>query len=130
MSISNYAEAAILNAIGNNTSFVVTQVYAKLHTAVEATIGEDGANSAAAEATRVAVSFGAAANPGGTMQNDAAVTWTNVSTTETYRGISLWDTVGPAGGNCLWVGSLDADHPVTAGDTFTIATNNLTLTLS
>jgi hypothetical protein len=113
MTISNYAELKILDAVLNAVSFSVTQAYVKLHLGDP---GEDGTGNPAVETTRKALSFAAAA--AGAAASDAAATWTLVAATETYSHISLWDTVGPAGGNCLWTGPMAAPKAVTAGDTF------------
>ena len=119
MTISNYGELAFLNTL-RNTSFAVTAPYIKLHLGDP---GEDGTANPAVEATRKAVTFSAAS--AGSMASSATVTWTNVSTTETYSHWSLWDasTVG----NCLWSGAFSSSAAVTAGDTFQITSLTLTL---
>jgi hypothetical protein len=119
MSISNYAELALLNTL-RNTSFAVTAVYLKLHTGDP---GEAGTSNAATETTRKAVTFAAASS--GSMTSSATVEWTNVSTTETYSHWSLWDA--STSGNCLWSGALASSAAVTAGDTFQITSLTLTL---
>lgn len=119
MSISNYGELAFLNTL-RNTSFAVAQPYVKLHTGDP---GEDGTANAATEATRKAMSFSAAS--AGSMASSATVTWTNVSTTETYSHWSLWDA--STLGNCLWTGAFSSSASVTAGDTFQITSLTLTL---
>ena len=122
MSISDYAELAILNKVLRNTDFTVTGVYVKLHTGDP---GEAGTANAAGNTTRQAVTF-AAASAGSCVSNSDA-TWTNVSTTETYSYISLWDA--STAGNCLWTGALTASKAVTAGDTFTIPSGSLTVSV-
>jgi hypothetical protein len=124
MSISNYAENKMLDAVLNNVSLVVAQAYVKLHIADP---GEDGTASAAAETARKALSVGAAA--AGVCTSDADLNWPTVAASETYSHVSLWDSVGPAGGNCLWTGGLTTPKAVTAGDTFTIPTGQLTVSL-
>lgn len=119
MSISNYAENKLLDTLGN-TSFAVTTAYVKLHTGDP---GEDGTTNAATETTRKAVSWSAAAS--GSKASSATLSWTNVSTTETYSHWSLWDA--SSAGNCLWTGALSASAAVTAGDTFEITSLTLTL---
>lgn len=121
MSISNYAELAVLNAIGNATSFSVATPYVKLHVGDP---GEDGTGNAATETTRKSVSFAAAAS--GAITTDADITWTSVAGTEDFTHFSLWDA--SSAGNCLWSGTVTANS-VTAGDTFTISAGSLTLTL-
>jgi hypothetical protein len=122
VSIANYLEDKVLDKVFNNTDFTVTGTYVKLHIGDP---GEAGTANAAAETTRKAASFAAAS--GGAITTDADLTWTNVSTTETYSHISLWDAV--TAGNCLWVGPLAAAKAVTAGDTFTIPTGDLDVAL-
>lgn len=119
MSISNYLENALLNTL-RGTSLSVATVYLKLHLGDP---GEDGTANAAANTSRQLVTFSAAAS--GSMASSAAVTWTNVSTTETYTHWSAWDA--STAGNCLWSGALSASASVAAGDTFQITTLTLTL---
>lgn len=121
MSISNYAELKILDHTTGRAAWTMpTTVYIKLHTADP---GEDGTTAAATNATRQAVSWNAAAS--GSIASSATVTWTNVSTTETYSHWSLWDN--STAGNCLWTGALSSSAAVTAGDTFEITSLTLSL---
>lgn len=119
MSISNFGENVLLDTL-RNQPFSVAATYLKLHTGDP---GEAGTSNAAAETTRQSVSFSAASS--GSMSSSATVTWTNVSTTETYTHWSLWDNATT--GNCLWSGALSASAAVTAGDTFQITSLTLTL---
>ncbi len=119
MSISNYAENALLDTLGG-TAFSVSNVYLQLHTGDG---GEDGTANAAGETTRQAVSFSAAS--GGSMSSSSTVTWTNLSTAETLTHWSAWDA--SSAGNCLWTGALSGSATVAAGDTFQITTLTLTL---
>jgi hypothetical protein len=120
MSASNYLEAAWLNTL-RNTAFSVTTCYVKLHLTDP---GEDCTSGPALEDTRVACTFGAPS--GGSMSNSAAVSWTNVSDTETYAYFSLWDTVGPSGGNALGSAALSTGRSVTTGDDAEFAIGALT----
>lgn len=122
MSISNYAENAILDAIFNNTALQKSARYIKLHIGDP---GETGASNAAGETTRKSITGAAAASGTFTSVND--LTWTNVSTSETYSHVSIWDD--PTAGNCLWTGALSVSKAVIAGDTFTIATGSLTVSV-
>lgn len=125
MSASNYLENAFANALrggGNGSSFTApSAVYAKLHTGDP---GEDGTSNAAGNTSRQAVEFGAASN--GVISLTNTPSWTNVSTTETYSYVSLWDN--STAGNCLGSGALTAGVSVTAGDTFTLTALTVTLT--
>lgn len=122
MSVSDYAENKILDATLRNVSFAVAAVYVKLHIGDP---GEAGTANAAGNTTRQAATFAAAS--GGVATSNADITWTNVSTTETYSYASLWDA--STAGNCLWTGPLSAAKAVILGDTFSILSGNLTVTL-
>lgn len=122
MSISNYAESALLDALFNNASLAVAARYVKLHIGDP---GEAGTSNAAGETTRKSVTGAAAASGTFTSVND--LVWTSVSTSETYSYVSIWDHV--SAGNCLWTGALTASKAVNSGDTFTIATGSLTVSL-
>jgi hypothetical protein len=121
MSISNYAELKILEHTTGKTAWTMpTTVYVKLHTA---DAGEDGTTAAATNATRQSAAWATAAT--GSIATSATITWTNVSTTETYSHWSLWDA--STAGNCLWSGALSTSASVTAGDTFQITSLTLSL---
>ena len=124
MSLSNYLENAIANALrggGNGSSFTApAAIYAKLHIGDP---GEDGTSNAAVNTSRQAVTFGASS--GGVISLSNSPSWTNVSTTETYSHVSLWDA--SSAGNCLGSGALASSVSMTAGDTFNLT--GLTVTL-
>ena len=121
MSISNYAELKILEHLTGKTAWSMpATVYIKLHTG---DAGEDGVTNAATNTTRQAASWAAAAS--GSIAINASITWTNVSTTETYSHWSAWDA--SSAGNCLWSGALSSSASVTAGDTFQITALTLSL---
>lgn len=120
MSASNYYEDALLNSL-RNTSAAVANVYIKLHIGDP---GEAGTDNAAVETDRVVVTFAAAS--GGSMASNVDAAWTNVAGSEDFTHFSLWDD--STAGNCLWKGTVTANS-VTAGDTFTIPSGSLTLTL-
>lgn len=129
MSVSDYLEEAWLKTLrggGNGATFTApAAVYVKLHTGDP---GEAGTANAAGETTRQAATFAAPTSGAGTMVSNADVTWTNVSTTETYSHVSLWDA--STAGNCLISGALTASKSVTAGDTFTIPSGSLSLAVA
>jgi hypothetical protein len=122
MSVANYAENAALDALFNNTALQKSARYAKLHTGDP---GEACTANAATETTRKSIT-GAAAS-GGTFTSVNDLIWTSVAGSETYSHISIWDD--PTAGNALWYGALSASKAVNAGDTFTIATGSLTVSL-
>lgn len=124
MSLSNYLENAIANALrggGNGTDLTApAAIYVKLHLGDP---GEAGTSNAATEATRQEAQFGAAS--GGVISLSNSPTWTNVSTSETYSHVSLWDA--SSSGNCLGSGALTSSKAVTAGDSFVLSALTVTL---
>lgn len=100
-----------------------TTVFVKLHTGDP---GAAGTSNAATETTRKAASFAAAS--AGVANTDADMAWTSVAGTETYSHVSLWDDV--SAGNFLGSDSLDTQRAVTAGDNFTLAAGNVSVTLT
>lgn len=122
MSISDYAELKLLDAVFNNISFAVPTPHVSLHTADP---GEDGANECTGGSyVRQAGSFGAAA--GGAVSNDALIEFTDMpACTLTHAGV--WDAA--SAGNFLWGGALSASKTVNAGDTAQIAIGELDATL-
>ena len=120
--ISSYLANAWLDAVGNNTSYAVGTVYVKLH------VGDPGANgtsNAATETTRKAASFAAASS--GSIASDADITWTNIAGSQDATHFTAWDNVST--GNFLFSGTVTA-NAYTAGDTFTIASGSLTVSLT
>lgn len=118
---SNYAENEIADWIGaNGAPGAVTNVYVKLHTGAP---GDDGTANAAGNTTRQEATFDAAS--GGAIALSATVSWTNVSTTETYTHFSLWDN--STAGNCLAVGALASSVAVTAADNFDLTALTVTV---
>jgi hypothetical protein len=78
------------------------------------------------ETTRQAATFSAAAS--GAITTSAPITWTNVSTSETYSHVSFWSAATV--GTFLGSDALDVAKAVIAGDTFTIATGDLDLNIT
>lgn len=121
MSISNYAELKILGHTTGQTAWTApTTTYVKLHTGDP---GEDCTSNAATNTSRQSAAWSAASS--GAIAVSASITWTNVSTTETYTHWSLWDN--STAGNPLWSGALSSSAAVTAGDTFQITALTLSL---
>jgi hypothetical protein len=120
--ISNYLANKWLDALGNATAFSVTTAYVKLHTGDP---GEAGTSNAATETTRKSASFAAAAN--GAIASDADLTWTNIAGSEDATHFSAWDNATT--GNFLFSGTITG-NPYTAGDTYTIASGALNVSLT
>lgn len=112
-----------LDAIGNAANYTApTANWMKLHVGDP---GSAGASNAAVETTRKQISFGAAS--GGAIASDAALTWTNVAGTEDFTHFSMHDAA--AAGNFIGSGTVTA-NAVVAGDTFTVASGDVDLSLS
>ena len=120
---SSAIAAELLDALLNSDAYDgPSNIYAKLHTGAP---GSAGTSNAAGNTTRQEVTFGAAS--GGAISNDAAVTWTSVSTSEDYTHVSLWDHV--SAGNFMMSGTITA-NAVVAGDTFTIPIGDMDITVT
>ena len=120
--LSTYLCNSFLNALGNNTSYAVTQVYIKLH------VGDPGSAAtanAATETTRKSVSFAAAS--AGAIASDADISWTNISGSQDATHFSAWDSL--TAGNFLFSGTITG-NAYTAGDTYTITSGNLSASLT
>lgn len=116
----------MLNAfIGSaNYATVSASVWMKLHTG---TAGTDGTANAYGDTRRVQVLYtNSAAN--GTVTNTANADLTNVTSTQTVTDISLWSA--STGGTFLGEDTLSSTAPLTAGDTFRVATSDLDLSIS
>lgn len=122
MSISNYLEDELLDAVFNAGAFSVTTPYVSLHTADP---GETGASELSGGSyARQSASFGAAS--GGAVANDAQVEFTDMPAA-TITHVGVWDAA--SAGNFLWGGALSASKTTNAGDTFRIPTGDLDVTL-
>lgn len=120
--ISNYLANKWLDALGNATAFSVTSAYVKLHTGDP---GAAGTSNAATETTRKSASFAAATN--GAIASDADITWTNIAGSEDATHFTAWDNATT--GNFLFSGTITG-NPYTAGDTYTIASGALSVSLT
>lgn len=120
--LSTYLANAFLDSLGNATAFSVSNVYVKLHVADP---GSAGTANPAVETTRKVASFGSAT--GGGLSSDAAITWTNIAGSEDATYFTVWDA--STAGNFLFSGAITG-NPYTAGDTYTIASGALTVSLT
>jgi hypothetical protein len=120
--ISAYLANAWLNALGNATSFSVTTAYVKLHVGDP---GSAGTSNPATETTRKSVSFAAASN--GALASDADVSWTNIAGSQDATHFTAWDN--ETAGNFLFSGTITG-NAYTAGDTYTISSAGLTVSLT
>ena len=120
--ISSFLGNAGMDALGNATAFSVAVPYVKLH------VGDPGAAGTAnpaTETTRKSVSFSAATSGG--LTSDADVSWTNIAGSQDATHFTCWDNI--SAGNFLFSGAITAGA-FTAGDTYTISSGNLTVSLT
>ncbi len=120
--LSAYLCNAILDSVGNNTSFAVAVAYVKLHTQDP---GPLGTANPATETTRKAISFGVAS--AGVITSDADISWTNIAGSQDATHFTVWDNL--TAGNFLFSGNVVAGA-YTAGDTYTITAGNLSASLT
>jgi len=120
--LSTYLANAFLDSVGNATAFSVSTAYVKLHIADP---GANGTANPATETTRKSVSFSAASS--GSLTSDAAITWTNIAGSEDATYFTAWDS--ETTGNFLFSGTITG-NPYTAGDTYTIPSGSLTVSLT
>lgn len=121
---SDLVANSFLDAIARAIAYSEAGIWVKLH------LGDPGAAGTAnpaAETTRQQATFGAGAS-GRAISNTDVIEWLNVSTSETYTHISLWDAA--AAGNFLGRDDLSSSAAVTAGDTFRIPIGDLDLTFT
>jgi hypothetical protein len=115
----------MLDALVGRTTYTANAAfYCKLHLGSP---GAAGTTNAAVETTRQAVTFGSAA-ASGAISNTVAVTWTNVSTSETVTHVSFW--TASSAGTFLGADDLPVSKALVAGDSLTIAIGDLDLTVS
>jgi len=120
--LSNYLANKFLDAVGNATNYSASNVYVKLHIGDP---GSAGTANAATETTRQSVSFSAATAGG--LTSDADVTWSNIAGSQDATFFTVWDNL--TAGNFLFSGTV-AGNAYTAGDTFTIPSGSLTVSLT
>jgi hypothetical protein len=113
-----------LGGTGGASFTAISTPFIKLH------IGDPGAAAATAPSvgstTRVAVTYSTASGGVKTMNGTLPV-WTNGGTSETLSHISLWDTVGPTGGNPTLTGALTTPQAWASGNTFTLSSLSISL---
>lgn len=128
MGMSDYLEEKLLNHVLRNVAYTpAATVYLSLHTADP---GDTGASEVSGGSyARIALTFAAAVNPGGTSATSADATFAAASAdwgTVTHYGI--WDAA--AAGNFLFSGALDVARLVENGDVFKTIAGNLVVQLT
>jgi len=117
--LSVYTANKILDAMFNNTSFAITNIYVKLH------VGDPGAagtDNPAAETLRKVGSFGVTG--GGGVVSDTLITWSSITGAEDATHASLWDHL--TAGNFICSGIITAAGYL-AGDNWSIPIGGIVL---
>lgn len=123
--LASATSAALLDALTNQANYTApTALWIQLHTGDP---GAAGTSNVATESTRKDVTAAFAAASGGTVTTNTAVTWTNVAGSEDFTHYSIWSA--SSAGTFYWSGTITA-NPVTAGDTFTLGSGDIDLTIS
>lgn len=119
---------AVLNAYYNQTNITApTAIWIQLHTGDP---GSAGTSNVATNSTRKDVTAVFAAAASGAVANDTLVTWTSVSTTETYTHWALFSA--SSAGTFYWSGTISGGA-VTAGTDFSFSASsaiNISLTVA
>lgn len=108
MPLSSSAIENLLKAFKNEAPSKYEEVFVKLHTGDPGTAGTE---NAATETTRKKVTLTGTT----TLKNSGALEWTSVSTSETYKWVSIW--TASTSGTFLGRGQLEAEKAVSSGDT-------------
>ena len=130
--ISAYAEKAMLDWVLGGAA--ATQPGTR---AVGISLGSptstSGSEWTGSGVTRQTITFGAAASPGGSATNTAAVTFGPVTSAASISGIQIWDTISGTtanAGNMLWYGLLATVRTLVSGDSVVLASGAMTITLA
>lgn len=124
MSASNYLENKLLEHIFKNTSYTSpATVYLALYTS-DPTDADSGTEVTGGSYARQTATFAAASS--GTIATNANITFTSMpSCTVTYWGIRDAST----GGNLLASGAFNTPTALASGDTLTVTSGSLTISL-
>lgn len=110
----------LLKSMKNEAPTKYEKVFVKLHTGDP---GSAGTSNAAGETTRKEIKLKSEIP----LKNESAVEWTTVSTTETYKYVSIWSE--STGGTFLGSAQLEAEKSVTAGDTAKLPAEGFSITI-
>lgn len=133
MSLTNTYENEVLDHIlrtgaYNSTFTSSAQLYVGLFTSDPGEAG-GGTEVTGTGYTRVQVTGGFDAASGGSASNSAAITWTTATANwGDVSHIGIFETSG--GADMVIYAALDTPKTVNNGDTFTISSGNLTITLN
>lgn len=116
--------SAILNAIFRAAAYSETALWVQAHVGAP---GPNGTSNIAGETTRVdaTAAFGTAA-ASGSISNTAVLTWSSVSTAETWSHISVWSA--STGGSFICSGSV-TPTAVGVGDDVSIPVGDVNVSI-
>lgn len=127
--LSDFSEKLLLDwLMTTGTATRPTAWFVALYTAAPSDTG-GGTEVTGSGYARQAVTFAAAASPGGTTNNTGSVSFTAAGGnfgTVTHIGIFT----AASGGSLLWHGALAASRTVNDGDTLSFAAGSINLTLA
>lgn len=116
---------ALLASLLNDSAFTAYgPTWVQLHVGAP---GAAGTANVAGESTRESTGSSPFATPsGGSTTNNNAITWTSVSTSETYTYVSIWSA--STSGVFLASGTITAS-PIASGSNFTLAAGGVTVSI-
>ena len=135
-SLSDYAEAKVLELLVGKTAFATPTVYIALCTADPTDAGSgatitEPVGSAYARKSTAGADWEAGASPGGTIQNANAITFVEASGSwGTITHFALLDSGVAAEGNMIAHGDLAVQKAVSSGDTVSFAAGALDISLA
>lgn len=122
--IGNFLENELLDAVFNGSSYTPSSLYCSLHTADPGETGASEVTGGSYARQNVGASFATAAS--GSVSSSASISFTDMPAA-TVTHVGIWDAA--SAGNFLWGATLSASKSTNAGDTFTIASGDLTFSL-
>lgn len=127
--LSNHLEKLLLDwSMTAGAATRPTAWFLALYTAAPSDAG-GGTEVSAGGYARQAIAFGAAATPGGTTSNTAAVEYTaSGAAYGTVTHIGIFDA--STSGNLLWHGAMTTSRTIGDGDTLSFAIGDVELTLA
>jgi hypothetical protein len=127
--LSDFAEKLLLDwLMTTGTAARPTSWHVALYTAAPSDSG-GGTEVSGSGYSRQAITFAAAASPGGTTDNTGTVSFTaSGGDWGTITHIGIFDA--STSGNLIWHGALAASRTVNDGDTLSFAVGAVTLTLA
>lgn len=121
MSLSSTQIENLLKSMKNEAPTKYEKVWVKLHTGDP---GAAGTENAAGETKRVAATLTGTT----TLKNSGALEWASVSTSETYKWVSIWSA--ESAGTFLGRGQLEAEKTVSKEDTAKLPAEGFSITVT